>query len=93
MFKQFTDLIAKQDFSMKFEGKGRACIVKTGDVFTVTNPCHMQAAGIKIMRRKSARLNEGYLLSIEQIHNLFDVVLSEEDYESFDSSYDDDSHL
>ena len=74
MFEQFTDLVAKQAFSMKFEGKGRACNVKIGDVFTVTNPCHMQTNGIKVMRRKTARLNEGYMLSLSQIDNLFSVI-------------------
>lgn len=71
MFKQFTNLIAKQQFSMKLEGKGRPCVVKVGDVFTVTNPCHMQHNGIKVMRAKGARLNEGYMLSIEHINQLF----------------------
>lgn len=73
MIEQFTNLVAKQAFSLKLEGKGRPCVVKVGDVFTVTNPCHMQDKGIKVMRAKTARLNEGYLLSIEHINNLFSV--------------------
>lgn len=73
MFKQFTNLVAKVDFQMKFEGRGRACVVKAGDVFTVTNPMHMQDKGIKIMRKKLARLNEGYMLSVSDINNLFTV--------------------
>lgn len=74
MFKQFTELQAKVDFSMKLEGRGRACIVKAGDKFLVTNPCHMQDNGIKVARAKTARLNEGYMLAAEQIEQLFNVV-------------------
>lgn len=73
MFNQFTNLVAKQQFSMKLEGRGRACIVKEGDVFTVTNPPHMQNNGIKIMRAKTAKLNQGYLLPLDQINALFNV--------------------
>lgn len=71
MFKQFSQLTAKTDFQMKFAGRGRACVVKAGDKFLVTNPCHMQDKGIKIMRKHLARLNEGYMLDIEQINQLF----------------------
>jgi hypothetical protein len=74
ILEQFSNLVAKVEFSMKLEGPGRACKVKVGDVFTVTNPKHMQDKGIKIMRAKTARLNEGYMLSCEQINQLFEVV-------------------
>ena len=71
--KQFTNIVCKQAFTMRYEGKGRSCNVKIGDVFTITNPCHMQDKGIKIMRAKNARLNEGYLLSASQIVDLFTI--------------------
>lgn len=74
MFAQGTELKAKVAFSMKFEGKGRACVVKVGDVFMVTNPQYAQANGIKVDRIKKAVINQGYMLSCEQINQLFEVV-------------------
>jgi len=75
MYTQFTILRAKIAFSLKTEGsRGKACSVKPGDLFTVTNPSHMQQVGIKIDRKAKARLNEGYLLSIEDVVKLFEVV-------------------
>lgn len=74
MFAQFTKLQANTAFQMKFDGPGRACSVKIGDMFLVTNPRHMQDKGIKIARAKKARLNEGYMLTIEQVKSLFSVV-------------------
>ena len=71
MFKQFSQITAKVDFKMKFEGKGRACNVKAGDAFIVTNPAHTQDKGIKVARKRNARLNEGYMLSWEQVNQLF----------------------
>jgi hypothetical protein len=73
MFEQFSSLTVKVAFQMKHEGHGRAVVAKIGDKFLVTNPKHMQDKGIKIMRAKLARLNEGYLLSFEQINQLFTV--------------------
>lgn len=71
--KQFTELVAKLDFSMKIAGRGRPCHVKSGDIFVVTNPEHMQDKGLKIARRKTAVLNQGYLLEPAQVMELFDV--------------------
>lgn len=71
---QFTKLVAKQEFQMKLTGaRGRAVQVKTGDIFVVTNPRHMQDKGIKVARAKLARINEGYMLSLEQVEQLFNV--------------------
>lgn len=74
MYAQGTELKAKVDFSMKLEGRGRACLVKVGDSFTVTNPQYAQDKGIKIDRTKKALLNQGYMLAAEQIEQLFYVV-------------------
>jgi len=71
MFEQFSQLTVKVAFQMKYEGKGRAVVAKIGDKFVVTNPKHMQDKGIKIMRAKLARLNEGYMLTFEQVNQLF----------------------
>lgn len=73
MIPQFTKLVAKVDFQMKLDGPGRACKVKIGDAFMVTNPKHTQDKGIKVMRAKTARLNEGYLLSCDQVNMLFNI--------------------
>ena len=71
-FEQFTKLIAKVDFQMKLQ-KGRPCVVKAGDAFLVTNPKHMQDKGIKVMRAKTAQLNDGYMLTLVQVTQLFEV--------------------
>ena len=71
---QFSKLIAKVAFQMKFEGaKGRAVNVKIGDVFLVTNPRHMQENGIKIDRKNKACINSGYMLPLEQVKALFNI--------------------
>ena len=71
---QFSTLIAKVAFQMKFEGaKGRAVNVKVGDVFLVTNPHHMQENGIKIDRKNKASINSGYMLPLEQVTALFNI--------------------
>lgn len=74
VMKQWTELSAKVNFSLKFEGRGRACLVKIGDIFIVTNPEHAQNAGVKVARKRIARLNEGYLLNVEQITTLFEEI-------------------
>lgn len=69
---QFSKLVAKAAFQMKFEGaKGRAVNVKVGDIFLVTNPRHMQDNGIKIDRKNKATINSGYMLPLAQIEQLF----------------------
>lgn len=73
--KQGTTLEATQLFNMKPEA-GRKITVKPGDLFSVTNPEHMQHLGIKIARYKTARLNEGYLLECDQIGQLFKAIES-----------------
>lgn len=74
MFEQFSALVVKQPFTMKFDGtKGRPLIAKAGDVFLVTNPKHMQDKGIKVDRKSKAHSNSGYLLSVAQIEQLFSV--------------------
>lgn len=73
MYAQFTTLTVKVAFQMKFAGPGRAVSAKIGDKFTVTNPAHMQDKGVKVARAKTARLNEGYLLTSEQVEQLFTV--------------------
>lgn len=72
--EQFSKLVAKVAFQMKFEGaKGRAVNVKIGDIFMVTNPRHMQDKGIKIDRKNKATLNSGYMLDLAQVEQLFDL--------------------
>ena len=73
MFEQFTLLIAKVDFRMK-RARGRPCGVKVGDEFYVTNPKHDQHRGIIVDRASRATLCQGYLLTIEQVRELFTVV-------------------
>ena len=71
MLAQGSQLTAKVNFQMKFEGRSRAMVVKTGDKFVVTNPCYMQANGVKVGRARNAKLNMGYTLTIDQIEQLF----------------------
>lgn len=71
---QFTKLVAKQSFQIKYQGfPGRPVNVKVGDVFTVTNPEHMQEKGIKLDRKKTARLCSGHPFTSEQINHYFIV--------------------
>lgn len=69
--EQFTELTARVDFTMK-QLKGRPINVKIGDKFLVTNPNHNHnSEGIKIDRKQRAKLNSGYLLTIEQVNLVF----------------------
>ncbi len=71
--KQFSSLIVKTPFTAKFEGKGRPIAGKIGDIFVVTNPAHMQDAGIKVDRSKRATINSGFMLTVEQVATLFTI--------------------
>lgn len=74
--EQFATLIAKKEVGLKVPGaRGKATHVKIGDRFCVTSPKYMnvkQGAAL-IMREKNARLNQGLLLTNEQINELFEV--------------------
>lgn len=74
MFPQWTEIVAKQDFTIK-QGKGRPCIINSGDLFVVTNPEYMQNSTslVKVARKKNAKLNQGYDLTVDQIDALFKV--------------------
>jgi len=70
--KQFTELIAKRDFTMGFAGR-KQMKVKAGDLFLVTSPAHNNLQTVKIMRSKNARLNDGYCITLQQLNELFTV--------------------
>jgi hypothetical protein len=75
MYKQFLELTAKRAFSLKYEGaRGRACLVNIGDIFTITNPSHMQGDAVKLSRKRGAKLNTGYSIPTEMIEQLFEVI-------------------
>ena len=71
--KQWTELRARQAFTIGWQGKKQA-IVKEGDYFVVTSPAYNNINSVKIMRKKTARLNQGYDISLDQITTLFNIV-------------------
>lgn len=72
--RQGSTLIAKAFFSMKVPGaRGKPALVSIGDRFTVTSPGYRNIDTVKIGRSRTARLNQGYLLTKEQVETLFEM--------------------
>jgi hypothetical protein len=72
--KQFTMVTAKSDFNFKAPGaKGRPVKVKTGDLFLVTSPQHMNKEAVMIDRKKQAHINSGYCFGLDTLMQYFSV--------------------
>ena len=70
---QFTELSAKQNFTIGYDRKKQSKVI-IGELFLVTTPKHANTESAKVMRKKNARLCEGYKLTIDQINELFDII-------------------
>jgi hypothetical protein len=74
MIKQATKLIAKKDFKFCGRAKGRACVVKCGQEFWVTNSFTDQQSGyIMIDREGKGCISNGYAFTVDMINQLFTV--------------------
>lgn len=71
--KQCADLIAKQDFKFKNPETNRTIKVREGDEFIVTSPEYRNIETAIIDRKKSAKINIGYLFSTSDIEKLFEI--------------------
>lgn len=74
MIKQCAQLIAKSDFSVKAQGRGRPMQVKTGDRFWVTSPTYQNEESFKFNRKGKGSIGDGPWLPIEYLTELFDIV-------------------
>lgn len=73
--KQGQTLIAKQAFTMKVPGtRGKPVSVKVGDKFWVTSTTYSNKTQCQIDRYGKGSICNGYLISIETINSLFDMV-------------------
>jgi hypothetical protein len=71
--KQCADLTAKQDFNFKNPETNRTIKVREGDQFIVTSPEYRNIETAIIDRKKGSHINVGYLFSIVDIENLFEI--------------------
>jgi hypothetical protein len=75
MFAQCTTLIAKQDFKFRGNAKGRACVVKCGQKFWITNSMLDQRNGfVMINREGKGCISNGYAFTVDMINQLFVLV-------------------
>ena len=74
--KQGTILIAKNNFYLS-PPHGKKILVKQNDIFIVTSPKQNNEEFAIIDRKKSAKLNLGHYLSIQDIHNYFETQINE----------------
>jgi hypothetical protein len=73
--KQGQNLKAIQSFTMRKHGaRGRAALVKVGDVFWVTSSTYNNKEAAFIDREGKGVISHGYKLDLADINNLFDVI-------------------
>lgn len=76
---QLVEIKAKHDFAFKVGGKGRAIVVRRGQIFWVTNTRHDQTLrGIVLVDRKGkGHISGGYAFSHNQLMELFEPLENE----------------